>query len=135
MGVLLNLSLIVYPSYQINTQLDLETHQLIEKIRQARFNTTYGHSDLNYGIHFDHDRYIVFNSLEYLETDPQNKLFELPPQIQITEINLSGSGTEIIFNSGTGETNNYGNLKIKIKDSEQERLISVNKFGNVDWEQ
>ena len=63
-----------------------------------------------------------------------NQVFEFSPQTELVDINLNSSGSDIVFQKGTGRTENNGSFSMRIRNAVEKRIITINSFGNIEWE-
>ncbi len=122
---------IAYQSNQTQAQLEAATSEIIQTLRQAQYLTILGKDEANFGIHVELNKYVFFKNT-YNPTNVDNENYDLPPTLEITNINLSGS-SEIIFSRPKGVPNVFGTFKIKAVNG-QERTIKINEVGTTQWE-
>jgi prepilin-type N-terminal cleavage/methylation domain-containing protein len=93
---------------------------------------------VNYGIHFQSDRYVLFQGNSYSPADSNNFIEMLDEGLVISNI-LMPAGSNLIFTSATGTVsgylngNNYG-VSISNADGHKTITITVNRYGVVTGE-
>lgn len=70
-----------------------------------------------YGVYLEASGATLFMGDNYVPNDPQNKTHSLHSSIEISNINLSGGGSQIIFSRFNGDTANHGSFKLKVKNN------------------
>lgn len=86
-----------------------------------------------YGVYFKTNSYILFNGSTYLSTNSANIIVNLPTNIIFSNINFPSS--EIVFNEGSGEVQNYATTSATVtlentNDSNTD-VITINRYGVV----
>lgn len=119
-----------FSSFKNNQILKNTTEDIISLLSEARNNTISSKNSMNYGVHFEEHRIVLFPGITYTESSSNKEIvFEdiitIPSQDGIA---LYGGGDDIIFNRITGDTSNYGTIKIQINNNLQ-KIINVNKIG------
>src|SRR3989344_7553797 len=77
-----------------NTQHITQAQNLATIIAEARTNAIVGVDNIQWGVHFETDNYILFNGSSYDPVDPDNTVYSLPSGVTISSIILSGGGAE-----------------------------------------
>jgi len=101
------------------------------KIRTAKVRSIGALNDKNYGIHFENAKVVIFDGTgAYADGSVANETFILPENIEISNIALSGGGSDIIFERLTGNTSNYGSISLRSKkDLSKIKTIYINASG------
>lgn len=86
-----------------------------------------------HGIALFSDSYIVFEG-DSLATASSSQNFSLHSDQQIDSIALNGSGTEVIFEKHSGETNTNGSFNITQTSISESYTITISPLGLVDWQ-
>lgn len=120
----------VFRNFKIENQLNSASAGALSVIRLAQSKTIAGEAALQWGVHFQSDRYVLFQGGVYGAGDPNNIVSLLNSQIQISVIALAGGGSELIFNRLSGTTNQYGSVQISsVADASRMRTIYVESSG------
>jgi len=88
------------------------SEELLQSSRLANINAVSMNQDADWGIHFDSDRYVVFPGGSYAPGAATNMDYLLPPGVEISNISLEGGGDDVIFDRGTGETDQFGYIYV-----------------------
>ena len=117
--------------YYLQKQRIIEIEVVAEELKatlyEARENSRNYKDNSIYGIHLNIDSYSMFKWSTLTSTGIDLST-TFPNFITIEEINLNGSGSEIVFDKNTGNTDMYGNFKL-INDSGENLLFEVNSLG------
>ncbi len=104
-------------------------------LQEARTDTSSSLDASNYGVHFDTSSVTLFEGSIYSVSESTNKIVTLDSAVSISDISLSGGGSDVIFNRITGDTDNNGTVKISlVKDSSKSKIISIFPLGTVSIE-
>lgn len=118
-----------WKSFSDNVNLE-NTRQMIEaKIKLAKNYSLGSLGDSVYGIHFDvlNNRFVLFSGGAFIDGAPTNQIFNLPSNVEIYSVGLSGGGNDLVFGRLTGGTSNSGTVGIRIKtDNSKSRQIAIN---------
>jgi type II secretory pathway pseudopilin PulG len=129
---ILILALVIIPFKQMNERQALikETANIISIINHARSMTLSSKGGEPHGVHIEANRVVLFSGPTYSSSDPDNVSIELNSQVSISNINLSGGITDVVFNQLTGTTAGYGTITLSlVASSTQAKTISINSTG------
>jgi len=118
--------------FQSQTNLNNDAEKIIATLRLAQNKTIASESESIYGVHFENNFFVLFKGDIYNPNSPDNNMYYLSPRTEIYAINLNGQGTNIIFNRVTGNTDQYGAIKLRlISLPNQTKTISIDSIGQV----
>lgn len=100
-------------------------------IQEARSLTISSRDSLQYGIHLESDRAVLFSGSSYSAGASTNRTMQFPSGVT-GSWSLQGSGANIIFERLTGETDHYGTITLSLSSPTVSRTITVSKLGSVD---
>lgn len=129
----LGLSILYHQSSQVRADLNSQVSQFASYVRLAHSNAISGLNDQTHGVHLETSSYTTFVGSTFSPTDPLNFTIDLPPTIEIQNINLNGGGSDIIFDTGEGETTNYGSVDFVSSQIQKTTTIQITKFGTVTY--
>lgn len=134
-GIMLTaLSFQVFNVFIKRQALDKDAQQIASQIKEARSATLASRDDSAYGIHITATRTVMFKGVTFAESDPNNRDFVLNGRVQITTINLNGSGVDILFDRLTGATSQYGSITLSLVSSTTiTKTISIGGTGIVEF--
>jgi len=118
----------------VRTDLRTQAAVFISYLREIQTDAASGKGNANAGIHLESDRYVLFHGAAYNVLDASNFVVALPDVMEVTNINLAGGGSDIIFTSPLGETSQSGSLDFSSSSIGQTVHITVNSLGSVDYE-
>ncbi len=134
--VLFSMGGVILNSFVNQDLLAVEVQKVESLISEARLRTVAGISQtesegLNYGIHFETDRYLLFSGTVFDDQDAHNQVFLLPDTIRIQQIDLPGDN--LIFAKVSGEVldfdPNQNSLILEQTKTATARKISINRLG------
>ena len=135
MIILMALAAPAFRIFQKESDLNDSAEEIINILRLAQNKTLASEGASQWGIYFDDTitphQYILFKGSNYAARDSTfDEVHKLPKTIEIYEINLGGK--EVVFNRVSGETNQSGNIKIRlISDISKTKIIYVENSGQV----
>ena len=119
------------------TDLNNNAEEIINALRLAQNKTLASEGASQYGVYFATsslpNQYVLFKGSSYVSRDVSfDETHQLSKKTEIFEINLGG-GKEAVFNKVSGNTNQSGNLKIRllIEDSLKTKVISIAQSGRI----
>ena len=128
MMALMVLGFINYRNFEKNVSLSSSANQIISALHLTNERTISSSDNLVHGIHFTSSTYILFASSTYSASDPKNEVFNLPSNIEISEINVGGSN--VVFDRLTGKTSNFGTIVLRIISQPSEtRAVEILPSG------
>lgn len=120
-------------NYQVRADFNSQLPILISELRLAQKNAESGKNGSDYGIHLEETSYTVFQGSNYNPVAPENIKTDLSPTIQITNINLSGGGHDIIFQSSTGMTATSGYFNLSSSTINKSTIIHISPLGTINY--
>lgn len=138
MGVLLVIiSIVVSPfsAFRNRSVLNAEVENVLTLLGEARASTLSSKNDSGYGVHFESGRMVFFSGDVFTEPDPDNKEFVFDTTVYISDISLTGSGSNIVFNRLTGKTDEDGTITIALASaSTTNNIVHVYPTGSMEIE-
>ncbi|MBI4232096.1 type II secretion system protein [Candidatus Peregrinibacteria bacterium] len=135
-AISLGFAVIYSQTSQLNADINTQASILASNIRLLQSNANSGLTDGPNAVHFGLNSYTTFFSSSgspYNELDPDNFLTQLPSTISIQNISLNGGGLDLIFDTPSGETANYGSLQLSSNQISKTRTININSLGAVSY--
>lgn len=128
--ILISVVLFSFSSFRNSKIIDVSADQVFSVINEARVKSVSSEDYSRFGIHFEVGKVIFFKGDSYVSQNPANVEMELSSLVEISDISLSGGGSNIIFQKLTGKTGNYGSLRVRLKsDNSKYKIISVKSTG------
>lgn len=109
-------------------------NESIALINEARSKTLSSENALQYGVHFEESKTVLFSGAVYDANSPSNITSIISSLIEISSIALNGGGSEIIFQRLTGKTDKFGSITIRVKTNPSKtKTINVKSSGIIDY--
>lgn len=104
---------------------------IVTFLNKAKQNTLSSINSLNYGIHFESNKMILFAGSTYISSDPNNEIVIFDSAVSIPTsggLNI-GSSNDVIFTRLTGETTG-GTIKLQLNsNTDKYKTIIISKTG------
>ncbi|MCK9344663.1 MAG: prepilin-type N-terminal cleavage/methylation domain-containing protein [Candidatus Pacebacteria bacterium] len=94
--------------------LEVATEQALSLLSRARSDTLAAKQGIQYGVHFETTKMVLYRNATYTAGDPTNEETLLDGTIEISSISLGG-GSEVLFQRLTGKTSNAGTIVLRVK--------------------
>jgi len=131
-SILMTIGVPSYRTYQKRIELDQQAEQIISILRQAQNQSMTLLHNQNFGVHFEGDKFVLFEGETYSSSDSDNMTYNLPSTLQIYDISLAGGGQDVVFSKLRGTTEQEGSLKVKtLTDPSIYQEISISSEGVV----
>lgn len=124
----------IFGQLQVSTQLNENTSQLIQVIRQARNQSVARLNNAAHGVFLeinpsDQDRFILYQGSSYITRDSSYDLEYILDDALVISTTLVGS--EINFSKDLGSPNNTGTISLTHSVTGT-RTIDINRLGKVE---
>ena len=134
--ILVLVTRLVYSSFSVfrNRQfLETNTRNVVSLIEEARSLTLSSRGGSSFGVHFDSDRAVRFSGLVYSSGSASNVVAKLDVPVTLSLINITGGGSDVVFNKIKGTTDTSGTLELSlVASSSIKKIITVRSTGIVD---
>jgi len=134
-GILAILTVMAVPAFQLfrgESDLNESGEEIINVLRLAQNKTLASERGLNYGVHFEGDKFVLFEGTSYNPLAPDNDVHNLKGTLEIYEIDLAGGESEVVFERVVGTTSQFGSVSLKLKaEPSKSRTIYVESSGQV----
>lgn len=97
--------------------LKKEAESLISLLNEAKSLSMSSKEALKYGVHIESSRAIIFSGEQYVSGGPNQKFHYFNSNIGVQNISLNGGGSQILFERLSGITENYGSIKLFLKNN------------------
>ena len=135
--ILASISISLFRVFQKESGLTNAAEEIINMLRFAQNKTLASQESSQWGVYFSTStspqEYVLFKGSDYASRDPAyDQTHKIPEKIEIYEVNLTGGGSEIIFEKVTGNTNSSGNMSLRLKENPLKiRQVIVEQSGKV----
>jgi len=110
--------------------LNKAVEEIESLLQEAKTNTIASTGGVRYGVHFETSSVTLFSGSVYSPSASDNKTLIINNSVYISNISLSGGGSEIVFNRITGDTDNNGTIRVSVTENpSRSRLITVFPVG------
>ncbi len=140
MGIFIILALVAFSSvrfFQRESDLNNSAERIINILRLSQNKTLASEGANQYGVYFSTstsvDQYILFKGSDYQSRATSfDETYQLAKVVEISVIDLTDGGWEIVFDKLTGETNQFGSLSLQLKtDPGKKKIIYIENSGRV----
>ena len=135
--ILTSISISLFRVFQKESGLTNTAEEIINMLRFAQNKTLASEESSQWGIYFSTStspqEYILFKGSDYTSRDPAyDQVHKIPEKIEIYEIDLTGGGSEIVFERVLGSTNSSGDISLRLKeDTLKTRQVIIEQSGKV----
>ncbi|MFZ3015605.1 MAG: prepilin-type N-terminal cleavage/methylation domain-containing protein [Minisyncoccia bacterium] len=124
------ISVIVFPQFsktKENQVFKNAVGDILSSLNKTHSQTLASLDSSEYGIHFQSDKIIIFKGTVYSGIDPNNEIVNIISPANISNINLSGGGSEIYFNRLSGIPNKTGDITVSVPSVS--KIITISATG------
>ena len=133
LAILATVSSSGFNSFTNKQILDKEAGFIVSRLAEARSLSISSKDGSAYGVKFESDRTTLFKGTSYTIADPNNVTIDLNRSVELSAINLSGGGSEVVFDRLKGTTAQDGSLTLRLLASTtQIKTILIYKTGLVE---
>lgn len=112
----------------------VSTEDLIYSTVKEAQSLSMSNPQREYGVHFEQDKFILFEGSTYSPGDPNNLETTLTTNLSIESITLSNG--DIIFSQISGEVRNYtsgqDSFVVRESNTNESKTFTVNRIGSLD---
>lgn len=99
---------------------------------EARSRTLAHEAGLQYGVHLETTKAVLFSGATYSTMAPDNRTVLLDRTVEITSISLAGGGTEVLFDPLTGDTEEDGTFVVQaVTSMSGAKTVTITHAGQV----
>jgi len=135
--ILTSISISLFRIFQKESGLTNTAEEIINMLRFAQNKTLASQESSQWGVYFltssSPQEYILFKGSDYASRDPAyDQVHKILEKIEIYEVNLTGGGSEIVFERISGNTDYSGNISLRLKENTlKTRQVIVEQSGKV----
>jgi len=126
LGIITGLAIPFYQSFQISSALDNAGQEITQALRTTQSRAMSSRGLSSQGVHFDLNKFIIFQGDIYNPADPDNEIFEVANTVDIT----SSGSSDIVFSVGEGLPDSQPVITITSSNNES-HSISINNLGRI----
>lgn len=121
-----------FSSYRQRIDISSVSENTASYVSEARAKTLSSKNEMQYGVHFETGKVVLFSGATYNSADSTNVVYTLPSTVEISSIALAGAAVDLVFQRLTGETLEYGTVEFRLtRDTSVTRTLSVSAQGAV----
>lgn len=118
--------------FQKQSDLSDVAEGIINILRLAQAKTLASEAASKYGVHFESNKFVLFKGATYSSTSSGNEVHNLSSRVEIYQINLTGSSSEVIFERVSGIADQSGDVSLRLKDDLTEiKTITIQSSGQI----
>ena len=129
-GIIVIIFMVVTPSFGRFRQVQMlktTSQDVVSALDKARGNALASVDSSEYGVHFQSDKIVIFKGTVYPSLNPNNENINIISPATISNINLSGGGSEVYFNRLSGAPNKTGMITVSV--SSDSKIITISATG------
>lgn len=131
-ALLFGLAANYYTNSQIRADLNVQAANIASHLRLAQSKASSGLNDSKHGIHFENSAYTIFQGDSYSALESTNFEVTLPETITVSNIALSGGGSDVLFLQN-GETENSGTIALTSENIGKTITIQIDSSGLINY--
>ncbi len=130
MSILFIIAIGIFSNIKDKEVLKVETERAIAILDKAKSQTSSALNSFVYGVHFESDKMTLFEGSTYSVSNPNNKISILGDDVVISNISITGGGSDIIFNKITNDTDTDGVITFSlVKDLNKTKILTILSTG------
>lgn len=123
-----------YRAFNEKRSLEVGAENVASLLKQAHSLTLSSKNDDVYGVHLETARAVLFKGSVFVEPNPDNVEYIMPPLVLITQIMLMGSSSNVVFERLSGETSQYGTTTLSLTtNASSTKNIIINQTGLIEF--
>lgn len=128
MSLIVGISIPFYQSFQLSSQIDTTTNEIVGSLRRAQIRSMASDFDDSWSVRIGTNNQItIYKGLDFNTRDTNyDETFEIAPTITISGV------TDVNFDKLTGKTLDIGNINLQSTGGTSQ-TISVNTHGEIDY--
>ncbi len=131
-GIISLLTMGVFSKMADREALDKQTAIVLSLLNDARASTLSAKNAQSFGVHFESNRAVLYVGPTYSAGATTNKSEIMSGRVSISNISLSGGGSNVLFDRLTGATSQTGTVTLSLVASPaQTKTITINGTGLV----
>ena len=123
-----------YFSFRYQSDLNTNAQIILNVLTLTQSKTLASEGASNYGVHFEQEKCVLFKGDSYSPVASDNKTYNFSSWLEIpvydSGLDLNGGGAEVIFDRISGNTSQFGTVKIQVKNnSGKYQIIKIESSG------
>lgn len=101
-------------------------------LNKTRSQTLASLNSLQYGVHFETNRIVIFSGTVYNSGNSSNEIVNISSPAYISSISLTGGAVDLYFNRLTGTASKTGIITISLSsDNSLTKTITISSVGSI----
>jgi len=127
------MSIASYRYFEKRTELEATAQKIVAVLKLAQTKTLASEDASQYGVRLESNRYIFFKGGTYQGGAPDNKIYLLPSRLEISNISLTGGGSDVVFQRINGQTDQDGTIDLRIISQPTElETVNIHASGQIE---
>ena len=126
------ISVVSFGQFRRNVALDAARQDIISALLEARGLSLSSKDASVYGVHFETTQVVRFTGATYSASATSNVTRLFDPRVYTVAINLSGGGSELVFERLTGEASKSGTIVVATYVGDKRATTSVSLGGIIE---
>ncbi len=133
LAISVSMAVLYIQSSQARADVNANAAEFVSHARLSQSAARSGAGGTSHGIHLEQDSYTIFQGNVYDSLDTDNFTIDLPPTVQIGNINLNGGGSDIVFTAPEGRTTKYGSFTLSSSQINKTLTIEISSLGTINY--
>ncbi len=117
LGLLMAVTVPSFLTFKRNSLLNTETQEILTIVNRARLSSMSSRGDLQYGVHFEATRIVLFQGGTYSEGASTNEVHIFNHALTLNPITINGGGSDVLFLKFMGTTNQNATTTLRVVGS------------------
>ncbi|MEK7538649.1 MAG: prepilin-type N-terminal cleavage/methylation domain-containing protein [Patescibacteria group bacterium] len=113
-GIIASVITLPFLTFRQQTLLGVGAEDIVTTLNKARLGTMASKGGLQYGVHLQDDRIVLFQGASYSSTAVTNEVRLLDSHLTLSSIVVNGGGSDILFDFFTGATSNNATTTLSV---------------------
>jgi prepilin-type N-terminal cleavage/methylation domain-containing protein len=122
----------VFGSFNESQNLDKSAAKIRGLLEEARSLTLASKGDMQYGVHLETGKAVLYQGPTYNASASSNVSITFPSKVSISNITLTGGGSDVLFSRVTGTVSSYGTTTLSLLTSSSTKALVVYRTGLVE---
>jgi prepilin-type N-terminal cleavage/methylation domain-containing protein len=129
LGFIVAITFQSFTSYRTASSVEKVAGQVAALVNEARSLTLASKEDTTYGVHFEASKVVMFAGDTYSSSSAQNVTVNLGGGVTASAIELTGGGSEVVFNRLDGTARYSGTTTLSVSGASTTKKIIVYPTG------
>ena len=131
LGLLVATIIPSFLNFRRNSILNTETQEVLTLINKARLSAISSKGDMQYGIHLENGKVVLFPGTTYTAGASSNEEHIFNATLSLSSVVVNGGGSNIVFQKVTGATSQNATTTLLVTGSTASTTIIIRPTGIV----